>query len=478
MTAIETLSTQNTDHAQLHGILAAQQAAFRAAAMPSLEQRLQTLTALKAALLRNKQVLCEALSRDYGQRSHQDTLIADILPCVAQLNYTRKHLKKWMKPSRRHPGLMLAPAKVEVIYQPLGVVGIIVPWNFPIMLSLGPLITALAAGNRAMIKLSEFTPATNQVLREILADLFTPEAVAVVEGEADVAAAFSALPFDHLLFTGSTQVGRHVMRAAADNLTPVTLELGGKSPALIAPDMPISLAVARLIYGKSLNAGQICVAPDYVLIPEDKRDEFVAEYQQQFQAMYPKGVASEDFTSVVNSKQYERLIHWLKDAEQQGATVIPCHPDARDDQGHRMITHLVLETHDDMQLMQNEIFGPLLPVIPYSDLEATLATLRQQPRPLAMYLMSFDAKLQQQVKTTTHAGGMCINDAVFHVAADDAPFGGIGPSGMGHYHGREGFLTFSKAKTVLSRGKFSTGKLITPPYGGWLQKLMLAFFLR
>ncbi|UTV27821.1 coniferyl aldehyde dehydrogenase [Photobacterium atrarenae] len=478
MTAIETLSTHDTDHAQLHTILHAQQAAFRAAPMPSLEQRLQALKALKGALLKNKQALCEALSRDYGRRSHQDTLIADILPCVAQLNYTRKHLKKWMKPSRRHSGLMLVPAKVEVIYQPLGVVGIIVPWNFPVMLSLGPLITALAAGNRAMIKLSEFTPATNQVLRKMLADLFTPEEVAVIEGEADVAAAFSALPFDHLLFTGSTQVGRHVMRAAADNLTPVTLELGGKSPALIAPDMPIPLAVERLIYGKSLNAGQICVAPDYVLVPEDKRDEFVAEYQQQFQAMYPKGVASEDYTSVVNARQYERLTRWLAEAEQQGATVLPCHPDARDDQGHRMITHLVLETRDNMQLMQEEIFGPLLPVIPYSDLETTLATLRRQPRPLAMYLMSFDTALQQQVKTTTHAGGMCINDTVFHVAADDAPFGGIGASGMGHYHGKEGFLTFSKAKTVLSRGKFSTGKLITPPYGGWLQKLMLAFFLR
>ncbi|MEJ2764405.1 coniferyl aldehyde dehydrogenase [Photobacterium sp. MCCC 1A19761] len=478
MTAIETLPIQDTNRPQMQAILHAQQAAFRADPMPSLEQRTHQLKALKAALLNHKTALCEALNQDYGRRSHHDTLIADILPCVAQLNYTLKHLKKWMKPARRHAGLMLTPAKVEVVYQPLGVVGIVVPWNFPVMLSLGPLITALAAGNRAMIKLSEFTPATNQVLRDLLASLFEPESVAVIEGEADIASAFSALPFDHLLFTGSTQVGRHVMRAAADNLTPVTLELGGKSPALIAPDMPIPLAVERLIYGKSLNAGQICVAPDYVLVPADQHDAFVAEYQKQFQAMYPKGVASNDFTSVINRKQYDRLRAWLADAEQQGAQVIPCHPEARDDEQHRMITHLVLETNEQMQLMQEEIFGPLLPVIPYHSLDEALARIRRQPRPLALYLMSQDPALQQQIKTTTHAGGMCINDAVFHVAADDAPFGGIGPSGMGHYHGKEGFLTFSKAKTVLSRGKFSTGKLITPPYGGWLQKLMLAFFLR
>jgi coniferyl-aldehyde dehydrogenase len=397
---------------------------------------------------------------------------------VTNINYTIKHLKKWMKPSRRHSGLMLAPAKVEVIYQPLGVVGIVVPWNFPVMLSLGPLITALAAGNRAMLKLSEFTPNTNKVLRDLLSDTFSHDEVAVFEGEADTAAAFTALPFDHLLFTGSTTVGRHGMQAAANNRTPVTLELGGKTPALIAPDMPLELAVERMIYGKSLNAGQICVAPDYVLVPEEKVDDFVTEYQKQFGKMYPQGVASQDFTSVVNARQYERLSQWLEEAKEQGARVIPCHSQARDDQQHRMITHLLLNTTDDMILMQEEIFGPLLPVIPYQKVSQALDYIRQRPRPLALYLMSFDAELQHEVKTTTHSGGMCINDSVLHVGADDAPFGGIGPSGMGHYHGKEGFLTFSKAKTVLSRGKFTTTQLATPPYGGWIQKLMLAFFLR
>ncbi|MCW8329505.1 coniferyl aldehyde dehydrogenase [Photobacterium sp. SDRW27] len=455
-----------------------QRTRYMAEPMPSLQQRLDKLKALKKALLKHKQPLCDALNQDYGRRSPQDTLLADILPCIMNINYTVKHLKKWMKPSRRHAGMMLAPAKVEVVYQPLGVVGIVVPWNFPVMLSIGPLITALAAGNRAMIKLSEFTPYTNKVLHELLAETFSHDEVATFEGEADTAAAFTALPFDHLLFTGSTAVGRHVMRAAADNLTPVTLELGGKSPALIAPDMPMALAVERMIHGKSLNAGQICVAPDYVLVPDDKVEDFVAEYQKQFRKMYPQGIDSQDFSSVVNPRQYSRLQEWLKDARQKGAKVIPCHEQSSNDQQHRMITHLVLDTSEEMILMQEEIFGPLLSVIPYQHIDQALDFIRQRPRPLALYLMSFDPELQQQVKTTTHAGGMCINEAVFHVGADDAPFGGIGPSGMGHYHGKEGFLTLSKAKTVLSRGKFSSAKLVAPPYGGWLQKLVLAFFLR
>lgn len=478
MTAIEEIKTHHIDSAVMEKTLQSQRDKFLADPMPSLQQRLDKLNALKRALLSAKTPLCEALSQDYGQRSTHDSLMADILPCVTNINYTIKHLKKWMKPSRRHSGLMLAPAKVEVIYQPLGVVGIVVPWNFPVMLSLGPLITALAAGNRAMLKLSEFTPNTNKVLRGLLSDTFSHDEVAVFEGEADTAAAFTTLPFDHLLFTGSTTVGRHVMHAAANNLTPVTLELGGKTPALIAPDMSLELAVERMIYGKSLNAGQICVAPDYVLVPEEKVDDFVTEYQKQFGKMYPQGVASRDFTSVVNARQYERLSQWLDEAKEQGAKVIPCHNQSRDDQQHRMITHLLLNTTDDMTLMQEEIFGPLLPVIPYQKVSQALDYIRQRPRPLALYLMSFDAELQHEVKTTTHSGGMCINDSVLHVGADDAPFGGIGPSGMGHYHGKEGFLTFSKAKTVLSRGKFTTTKLATPPYGGWIQKLMLAFFLR
>ncbi|MBP4040548.1 coniferyl aldehyde dehydrogenase [Aeromonas sp. SrichE-2G] len=446
--------------------------------MPSLAERRTRLTQLKGALLAHKQTLCDALALDYGQRSGYDSLIADILPCVMQINYSLKRLKGWMRPERRHPGLLLAPARVEVHYQPLGVVGIMVPWNFPVMLSLGPLIGAIGAGNRAMIKLSEFTPRTNAVLRTLLGEVFADDEVMVIEGDAELAAAFSALPFDHLVFTGSTAVGRRVMAAAAPHLTPLTLELGGKSPCLIAPDMPMALAVERMIFGKSLNAGQICVAPDYVLLPRGQEQAFVEAYRSHFTRLYPKGLASPDYGSVVNAQQYARLTAWLDEARQAGAQVHPCTSPARDDGAHRLAPHLLTEVPDHCQVMQQEIFGPLLPIVPYDSLDEAIAYVAARPRPLALYLMSLDETLQRRLIRETHAGGMAINESLFQAAADDAPFGGIGPSGMGHYHGREGFLTFSKAKTVLRRGRFSPGGLIHPPYRRWYQRLMMALFLR
>ncbi|MEG3025122.1 MAG: coniferyl aldehyde dehydrogenase [Aeromonas sp.] len=452
--------------------------AYQADPMPSLGERRAQLQRLKHALLAHKQGLCDALARDYGQRSDYDSLIADILPCVMQINYTHKRLGRWMKPQRRHAGLLLAPARVEVHYQPLGVVGIMVPWNFPVMLSLGPLISAIAAGNRAMIKLSEFTPHTNVALQTLLAEVFDERQVCVIEGDAEVAAAFSTLPFDHLLFTGSTAVGKQVMAAAAPQLTPLTLELGGKSPCLIAPDMPLALAVERMIFGKSLNAGQICVAPDYVLLPRGQEQAFIEAYRRNFNRLYPKGVASPDYGAIINERQYQRLTGWLAEAEQAGAQLHPCASPARDDGTRRLVPHLLTEVPEHCQLLQQEIFGPLLPLVPYDDLEQALAYIAARPRPLALYLMSLDPALQARVTRETHAGGMAINESLFQVAADDAPFGGIGPSGMGHYHGHEGFLTFSKAKTVLSRGKFSTGSLVYPPYRRWYQRLMMALFLR
>ena len=446
--------------------------------MPSLAERRTRLTQLKGALLAHKQALCDALALDYGQRSGYDSLIADILPCVMQINYSLKRLKGWMRPERRHPGLLLALARVEVHYQPLGVVGIMVPWNFPVMLSLGPLIGAIGAGNRAMIKRSEFTPRTNAVLRTLLGEVFADNEVMVIEGDAELAAAFSALPFDHLVFTGSTAVGRRVMAAAAPHLTPLTLELGGKSPCLIAPDMPMALAVERMIFGKSLNAGQICVAPDYVLLPRGQEQAFVEAYRSHFTRLYPKGLASPDYGSVVNAQQYARLTAWLDEARQAGAQVHPCTSPARDDSAHRLAPHLLTEVPDHCQVMQQEIFGPLLPIVPYDSLDEAIAYVAARPRPLALYLMSLDETLQRRLIRETHAGGMAINESLFQAAADDAPFGGIGPSGMGHYHGREGFLTFSKAKTVLRRGRFSPGGLIHPPYRRWYQRLMMALFLR
>ncbi|MGB0834605.1 MAG: coniferyl aldehyde dehydrogenase [Psychrobium sp.] len=478
MNTVTSSSMPTATPKSLQALLTSQKQAFIKAPVSDVKERIGWLKDLKQALLTHQDDLITAMANDYGQRPHNDSLIGDILPCVMNINYTIRRLKKWMKPSRRHAGLLLSPATVRVEYQPLGVVGIVVPWNFPVMLSIGPLITALAAGNRAMLKLSEFTPHTNKAIRAMLVSVFDDEQVAVVEGEADVAAAFSALPFDHLIFTGSTTVGRHVMRAAADNLTPVTLELGGKSPAIIAPDMPIATAVERLIFGKCLNAGQICIAPDYVFCPKDKVDEFVAEYQRQFVAMYGDQKERSDYTNIINDAQHQRLLSWLDDAKAKGATITAANDLEIDRSSRNLATQLITNVSEDMLLMQQEIFGPILPILPYEKLSDTVDYIAARPHPLALYIMSFEKSTQRYLLDHTQSGGVCINDTIMHVAADDAPFGGVGQSGMGHYHGHEGFLTFSKAKTVLSRGKLNTGKLVFPPYGTWIQHLMVKLFVR
>ncbi len=380
-----------------------------------------------------------------------------------------------MKPSRRSVGLAFQPASARVLYQPLGVVGIIVPWNYPLYLAIGPLIGALAAGNRVMLKMSESTPATGQLLKDLLAQVFTEDQVAVVLGEADVGIAFSRLPFDHLLFTGSTSIGRQVMRAAADNLTPVTLELGGKSPAIVSAGVPLEDAAERIAFGKTLNAGQTCVAPDYVLVPKDRLEGFVEAYRQVIQRFYPQLSDNPDYTSIINPRQYARLQDYLDDAQTRGARLLPLFEQG---QARRMPHHLLLNVTDEMRVMQDEIFGPLLPVVPYDDLQQALAYVNARPRPLALYYFGYDKAEQQAVLENTHSGGVCLNDTLLHVAQDDLPFGGVGPSGMGHYHGHEGFLTFSKAKGVFVKQRFNAARMIYPPYGKALQKLVYRLFVR
>lgn len=465
---------------QISSIFEKQKIHYQQNPYPCLNERLQQLKNLKRALLEHQQQLVDALSADYGYRSTDETLLADLMPVVSQINYTLKQLKSWLKPSRRHSGLLLFPAKIKVHYQPIGIVGIIVPWNFPVMLSLGPLVSNLAAGNHAMIKLSEFTPATNAVIKKLLSAIFIDSQVAIIEGKADVGAQFAAQPFDHLIFTGSTHVGHQIMAAAAKNLTPVTLELGGKSPVIITENMPINIAVERMIYGKCLNAGQICIAPDYVLCHHSQVDAFIEAYQSQFSAMYGQVTDNPDYTNIINERQYQRLMTLLNDAVDKGAKVHSASADImpKPKQNRQLATHLITQTTDDMLIMQQEIFGPLLPIISYDTLEQAIDYINQRPRPLALYLMSFDPHIQQQVITNTHSGGVCINDTVKHVAAEDAPFGGIGMSGIGHYHGKEGFLRFSHAKTVLSRGHFNTGKLIHPPFGKWWHNILFHFFIR
>ncbi|KVV01319.1 MULTISPECIES: coniferyl aldehyde dehydrogenase [unclassified Pseudomonas] len=459
----------------LHLLLDKQRQAYAAHPYPPLEQRQQWLKSLRQLLSDEREVLIDAISQDFSHRSADETLFAELMPSLHGIDYTLKHLKRWMKPSARSVDVMFQPASAHVMYQPLGVIGIIVPWNYPLYLAIGPLIGALAAGNRVMLKLSEFTPATGRLLKDLLGRIFPEDCVAVVLGEADVAVAFSGLAFDHLLFTGSTQVGKLVMRAAAEHLTPVTLELGGKSAAIVSADVPLKDAAQRIAWGKSLNAGQTCIAPDYVLVPENRVQGFVDAYRQVMHSFYPTLIDNPDYTAIINERQLARLEHLKTDAVAKGARLIPLYEQG---QGRRMAHCLVLDVNDDMQVMQEEIFGPLLPVVAYRDLEQALAYITERPRPLALYYFGYNKVEQQRVLQNSHSGGVCINETLLHVAVDDLPFGGVGPSGMGRYHGHEGFLTFSHAKSVLAKQRVNSSLAIYPPYGRKLGRLVQKLFIR
>ncbi|GHG68248.1 aldehyde dehydrogenase [Alishewanella longhuensis] len=453
-----------------------QQRAFYAEPYPSFRLRQQRLQQLTLALKMHASALCEAVSIDFGHRSVDETRLLEITPCLQGLKYQLAHLKKWMRPEKRRVHYTFAPASNSVLAQPLGVVGIIVPWNYPIFLALGPLMAAIAAGNQAMLKLSEFTPATNAVLRTLCQQALG-DCVTVIEGDAAVAAQFAALPFDHILFTGSTAVGYKVMQAAAVNLTPVTLELGGKSPVLIAPDANLARISERLLFGKTANAGQTCVAPDYVLVPQAMQQALVAQLQADFQRFYPDFPNSKDYSAVINERQYQRLQKLLAQAHSAGAELIPC-AQADTTSNRIMPLTLVLNAPADSLILQEEIFGPVLPIIPYNSMEEALTYIRQRPKPLALYLMSDEQKLIQQVLTQVQAGGVCINDTLLHVAQDDLPFGGVGPSGLGHYHGPEGFKRFSHLKAIHKKGRFSSSRFIYPPFNRPLFRALLNWLSR
>jgi coniferyl-aldehyde dehydrogenase len=460
---------------RLQSLFERQRSAFHADPSPTGENRLQALEALHDLLANHQQQIIEAISEDFGNRSADETRLAEIMPSLHGIRHAKRHLRQWMTPSRRSVGMAFQPASAKVVYQPLGVVGIIVPWNYPLYLAIGPLIGALAAGNRVMLKMSESTPATARLLKDLLAQIFPENQVAAVLGEADVGIAFSQLPFDHLLFTGSTSVGRQVMRAAAENLTPVTLELGGKSPAIVSTGVPLADAAERIAFGKTFNAGQTCVAPDYVLVPRTRIDGFVDAYRQAVRRFYPQLADNPDYTSIINPRQHARLQGYLDDAQAKGAHVLPLFEQVQD---RRMPHCLLLDVNDEMQVMQDEIFGPLLPIVAYDNLEQALTYINARPRPLALYYFGYDRAEQRHVLRHTHSGGVCLNDTLLHVAQADLPFGGIGPSGMGHYHGHEGFLTFSKAKGVFVKQRFNAARLIYPPYGKALQKLIYKLFVR
>jgi len=450
-----------------------QRAAHAADPFPSWADRAERLKRLLKLLTEHEDALAAAIDTDFGGRPAIETELAEVWPALEAVKGALRHGKGWMKPRSAGVGKWFQPASAQVMPVPLGVVGVIVPWNYPLYLSIAPLAAALAAGNRVMLKLSEMTPAFGQLFKSLCAESFAADELAVFIGDANEAAQFSALPFDHLLFTGSTHVGRKVMAAAAVNLTPVTLELGGKSPAIIAPGYPLAHAVERIMVAKLINAGQTCIAPDYVLLPRAQMAEFVAQARQQVQRGYPSSLSDENYCSIINPRQYNRLLEGLKDAGAKGARCEQLfEAPTREPKRQRLGPVLLIDPSADCTLMQDEIFGPLLPLVPYDSIEEAMAFVNARPKPLALYWFDHDAKRVEVALQTIPAGGVTVNDTLLHIAQDSLPFGGVGSSGMGHYHGRWGFDTFSKLKPVFRQARVNGMALFLPPYKPMMRRLL------
>ncbi len=451
-----------------------QRVAFRAQPYPDLHTRIDWLRRLEAACLDRRDLLADAISDDYGSRSRHETMVAEVFLTVTAIRHMIKHVKGWMKPRSRSVALTFKPGRAKIVPQPLGVVGIIAPWNYPVQLALLPLATALAAGNRVLLKPSELTPNTSQALADMLFDTFPADLVSTVLGGPEVGAAFASLPLDHLLYTGSTRVGRLVMQAAASQLTPVTLELGGKSPAIVHRDFDVVRAANSIAASKLFNAGQTCIAPDYVLLNRGSVAPFVAAIQAKVSSSYPTLVDNPDYTAIINARHRARLAGYLDEARTRGAEVIEINPagESFDAASPKLAPHLVLGATDDMAVLQDEIFGPILPIVVVDDHEQAIAYVNDHPRPLALYVFDDDSRRVDRLLERTHAGGVTVNDCLLHIAQDDLPFGGVGPSGMGAYHGRDGFETFSHRKSVFYQPRVNASSLLHAPYGRTIERLL------
>ena len=454
-------------------------AAQRKSGAPDYDARIEHLDKLERVLLTRKNDIAKAVSMDFGNRSKHETYAAEIMTVVNEIKHARKHLRRWMRPRRAAVNFTFRPARGELRYAPLGVVGIVAPWNYPFQLVVVPLANALAAGNRVMVKPSEFTPRVDALIARLVDEVFTPDEVVVVQGDHEVSAAFSALPFDHLLFTGSTAVGKRVMAAAAQNLTPVTLELGGKCPAVIAPDYPVEHAAERIAFGKCFNGGQTCVAPDYVLVPRAQRDAFVDAYLASLARRFPDLGSDVDYTTTINARQADRLRGWLADARERGV-VVRQHATGADraPADLQLIPPTVLiDPPDEATVMREEIFGPLLPVKSYDSHEQAIAYVLGRDKPLAFYAFDRDDERTRRTLDRVSAGMACVNDVLIQFGQSQFPIGGVGASGMGAYHGHTGFLTFSKAMPVLYQSRLNGMKLFDTPYSrlarrlvGWLAR--------
>jgi coniferyl-aldehyde dehydrogenase len=462
---------------RMDAVLARQRAAFMAELPVSLAARKDRLKRCIALMKDNAGAFTKALSDDFGHRSTEQSMLTDIVASIGAAKHALKHVEGWMRPEKRKVmfplGLLGARARIE--FQPKGVVGIIAPWNFPVQLTMAPLIGALAAGNRAMVKSSEFTPTVAALFEALAPNYFAEDEVAFFSGGPDVGQAFAKLAFDHLIFTGATGIGKHILHAAADNLVPVTLELGGKSPVIVGPSANMKQAAERIAIGKMLNAGQICLAPDYLLVPEAQEAAMIDGIKSAVSVMYPTLLANDDYTSVINARHRERLRAHLDDAKAKGADVIEVNPAGEDfaaSNGTKMPLYIVRNVDDSMTVMQEEIFGPVLPVKRVRDTAEAIAYVNAHDRPLGLYYFGTDSGEEREILEKTISGGVTINDVVFHVSMEDLPFGGVGPSGMGSYHGLDGFRTFSHAKAIYVQPKINVAKLagLMPPYGATLRK--------
>lgn len=456
------------DHQQaetLPALLLRQRASFMAAPFPTVDSRQDDLRRLETMLRANQARFAEAISDDFGNRATPETILSEIVTTIAASAHARKHLVRWMKPQRRAVGLTYQPATNVVEYVPIGVIGVASPWNYPVFLTLGPLVDILAAGNRCMIKPSELTPRTADLLAASLAEIFPPEQVTVVQGDAELGRAFCALPFDHLLFTGSTRVGREVMRAAAENLVPVTLELGGKSPVIVADDFDAEQAAQSIAVGKFFNAGQTCVSPDYALVPRAKAESFAQAVLGAAETMFPTLSGNADYTAIISDRHHARLTALVAEAEAAGARILRHKAAPSSDNIRHFPPTVILDPPLDGRLLQEEIFGPILPVVGVTSIDDAIGLVNARPRPLALYVYTKDLITQRRILDRTLSGGVTLNGTMLHVSQPDLPFGGIGPSGIGAYHGREGFLRFSHARAIHKPGAFSGFEMLRPPYG-------------
>lgn len=470
--------SQAISAAQMQSLFQRQRDASRMHPYPSLEERRKHLDTLIALLEDNEDAIAEAINTDFGNRPSQETRVLEMFGLLSGLRYTRKRLKKWAKPQKRHVGIAFAGAKNTVLPQPKGVVGVVTPWNYPLFLALSPATSALAAGNRCIIKMASNSQTLCRLMAKLVNEAFDDTVLAIVPGVS--ATDFTNLPWDHLVFTGSPNTGKTVMATAAQYLTPVTLELGGKSPTIVAKDYPVAKAAERLLFGKFLNAGQTCVAPDYVFVHKSQVDDFVSAAKDIVGKRYPT-IDTQDFTAVIDAKAFKRLSDTLQEATEKGSKAIQLNGgEAFNEAQQKIAPHIVLEPIEESILMRDEIFGPLLPVKTYESLDEVIQYINSHERPLALYLYSNDKQTQQRMTYETLSGGMCINDSVLHVAQHDMPFGGIGNSGMGHYHGEEGFREFSKMRPIFKQGPMSSLLPMSPPYGktfetiyGLMKKLKL-----